>query len=91
MPYNYHAGYHLRIGIDAYFNNLGNKYLTQALGVHVGLEREQCDMLMSLLQWSYEYVNYDNQLGDVNLDEPLKSTGKFTRKKMTGDPYKTRP
>ncbi len=81
--YSYHAGYHVRIGIDRYLNNMGNEYFSRALGNHSGIEKEQCDMLMKLLKWSYDYVYYENDLGNVDVDQPEKSTGRRLSHKQT--------
>jgi hypothetical protein len=76
--YSYHAGHHVRIGLDRTFNYLGNPFMTLALGrTLVGREREQCDMLMSLLNWTYEYVYYDNDssFSYLDTDNPNNSSG----------------
>lgn len=38
-------------------------------------EKEQCEWLMSLLDWSYEFV-YNDEPGIVNASRPQASTGK---------------
>ncbi|UMM18795.1 hypothetical protein L5515_014694 [Caenorhabditis briggsae] len=53
---------HLKIGVDSSLNNKGSTF---KIGYQVGLEIEQCEMLMKALQWTYEFVQYNNQIGHV--------------------------
>ncbi|PIC46724.1 hypothetical protein B9Z55_006321 [Caenorhabditis nigoni] len=53
---------HLKIGVDSSLNNKGSTF---KIGYQVGLEIEQCETLMKALQWTYEFVQYNNQIGHV--------------------------
>ncbi|KAF1766123.1 hypothetical protein GCK72_006079 [Caenorhabditis remanei] len=53
---------HLKIGVDSSLNNKGSTF---KIGHQVGLEIEQCQTLMKALKWTYEFVQYNNEIGHV--------------------------
>ncbi|CAI2345996.1 unnamed protein product [Caenorhabditis sp. 36 PRJEB53466] len=62
---------HLKIGVDSTLNNKGSTY---KVGHQVGLEIEQCETLMKALRWTFEFVQYSNQIGHV-LDNQTATAG----------------
>lgn len=74
--YQYHRGYHVRVGVDSYLNDKGSPFMKQ--DGHPGVAMENCEIILNLLGWTYEYVFYDKELGQANPSDPKASTGKLT-------------
>ncbi|EYC06396.1 hypothetical protein Y032_0076g1035 [Ancylostoma ceylanicum] len=55
---------HLILGIDSVINNRGSQFSVNTR--QKGLEKEQCATLMESLGWTYEFVDYHNNIGYVD-------------------------
>ncbi|CAJ0607780.1 unnamed protein product [Cylicocyclus nassatus] len=71
---------HLILGIDSEITNKG--FIFARSERRGGLEREQCATLMKALNWSYEFVDYHNDIGHIYENGTI--TG------MLGDVYEGR-